>query len=226
MVARPAAVFAVGGSNPGQSNAIGGVASMWTGPGFEPPTPKSTTRLGLGLGSVVRVCCSPSGRARDSKDVQLMSSLLEPAGPVHCSLVPHLFLAAWCPPVDSPYFLHMVVVGAGFVMLLARTEGRVGARDSTLGGGLQSAPIAAWGARHTPPARDCAGGNSRVLRALGIHHMAWPADVQSCRGCHCAPISPPASHEPSLREEGFCQKKGSDLDQIWTFQMVTLRWLE
>ena len=44
MVAQLAAVFAVGGSNPGQSNAISGVASMWTGPGFEPPTKKSTTR--------------------------------------------------------------------------------------------------------------------------------------------------------------------------------------
>ena len=50
MVAHPAIVFGVGGSNPYQANTTGGVASMYTRPGFEPPTTNSvvcctTTRL-------------------------------------------------------------------------------------------------------------------------------------------------------------------------------------
>ena len=41
MVAQPTTVFAVGGSNPCQSTAIGGAAGMCTRPGFEPLTKKS-----------------------------------------------------------------------------------------------------------------------------------------------------------------------------------------
>ena len=41
MVAQPALVTAIGGSNPGQSNAVGDLAGMCTAPGFEPPTKKA-----------------------------------------------------------------------------------------------------------------------------------------------------------------------------------------
>ena len=57
MVAQPAVVFSVGGSNPCLSTAIGGAAGMCARPGFEPPTKKSaagctTIRPLLALGKL------------------------------------------------------------------------------------------------------------------------------------------------------------------------------
>ena len=34
----------------------------------------------------------------------------------------------------------------------------------------------------------------RPVEDLRVHHMAWPADMQSRRGCHYAPLL--AAHEP------------------------------